>query len=184
MAAQGEVVTIQNYRNQLAALINDEDNNSVREFHSLIDLINQNLSLNETEFAKILKQENGISGYIYHTVPMVLFIWLRHQRDFEGAMTSMIRLGGDTDTTAAILGGVVGAGTDKSDIPRDWLDNIMDWPISVNYVKALSAQLVQCKQSNTKASVALLPGPLIFLRNMIFLVIVLLHGFRRLLPPY
>ncbi|WP_094710809.1 ADP-ribosylglycohydrolase family protein [Hahella sp. CCB-MM4] len=184
LAAQGEAVTIQSYRNRLTELLTREDELAVNEFLSLIDSIDKNSSMDAVGFAKVLKQESGISGYIYHTVPMVLFIWLKHQNDFSGAIESMIRLGGDTDTTSAILGGVIGAGIGKAGIPGDWLDNIADWPITVRYVEKVAAQLQQCKQTNSKASIPLLPGPLIFIRNMVFLMIVLLHGFRRLLPPY
>ena len=46
------------------------------------------------------------SGYVCHMVPIVLQTWLRHKEDFRGGVTEIIRCGGDTDTTAAILGAI------------------------------------------------------------------------------
>ncbi|MCX7747570.1 MAG: ADP-ribosylglycohydrolase family protein [Clostridia bacterium] len=53
----------------------------------------------------------GVTGYSYHTVPVVLFLLFKYQKDFAAAIKSVIRCGGDTDTTAAILGGIIGSGT-------------------------------------------------------------------------
>lgn len=149
-----------------------------------MDLIEQNLERGEELFVKALGQGKGVTGYSYHTVPTVLFIWLRNQNNYEVAMESMIRLGGDTDTTSAILGGVLGANVGRAGIPTDWLNEIADWPLTVRYVATMAERLVQCKQTGKRQAIGLLPGPIIFIRNMLFLIIVLLHGFRRLLPPY
>ena len=46
----------------------------------------------------------GVTGYIHHMVPICLHTWLRAPRDFAGAVEGVIALGGDTDTTAAIVG--------------------------------------------------------------------------------
>ncbi|MCU0535824.1 MAG: ADP-ribosylglycohydrolase family protein [Hydrococcus sp. Prado102] len=73
-------------------------------------------------FATRLGCDRSISGYIYHTVPIVIQVWLRHQHDYRQAVIEIIRLGGDTDTT--------------------------------------------------------------FLRNLVFLLIVIFHGFCRLLRFY
>jgi ADP-ribosylglycohydrolase len=45
--------------------------------------------------------------------------------DFEDALVSVIRAGGDTDTNACIVGGLLGAyhGIDK--IPQKWLTSVM-----------------------------------------------------------
>jgi ADP-ribosylglycohydrolase len=64
----------------------------------------------------------GVTGFVMHTVPVALHAWLSHPGDFEGAVKSAVRAGGDTDTTAAIVGGIVGAATGKEGIPNKWLD--------------------------------------------------------------
>ncbi len=68
-------------------------------------------------FAQGLGLGSRVSGYVYHTVPVVIHAWLRHQRDYRSAIMDVVRCGGDTDTTAAILGGIIGAGVRKTGIP-------------------------------------------------------------------
>src|SRR6185369_15890022 len=57
------------------------------------------------EYADALGLQKGVTGYIGHTVPVALYAWLRQPHDFEPALESIIRLGGDADTTGAIAGG-------------------------------------------------------------------------------
>ncbi|MCP4809501.1 MAG: ADP-ribosylglycohydrolase family protein, partial [Proteobacteria bacterium] len=49
-------------------------------------------------------------GYVYHTVPAVIHAWMAYPEDFRNALLDIIGCGGDTDTTGAILGAIVGAG--------------------------------------------------------------------------
>src|SRR5262249_15937531 len=60
-------------------------------------------------FVSALGLRRGVTGYIYHTVPMALFCWLRFPGDFHRAVEEVILLGGDTDTTGAITGAIAGA---------------------------------------------------------------------------
>jgi len=72
-------------------------------------------------------------------------------------------------------------------IPSEWIEGICEWPRSVQWMRKLAARLAQrfseLKNSGPGRTVSLFwPG--LLLRNLIFLVIVLFHGFRRLLLPY
>jgi len=136
------------------------------------------------EFCKALNLRNGVTGYIYHTLPVVLQIALRYPRDFESAITEAVLCGGDTDTVAAIVGGMVGAGCGIEGMPKEWVDGIMEWPRSVSWMKNLSCELAKSKENNKKAKPVHLNIPGVMLRNVFFMLWVLLHGFRRLLPPY
>lgn len=64
----------------------------------------------------------GVSGYALHTVPVAILCWLRFPADARAAITEAILSGGDTDSVAAIAGGLVGAGAGTSSIPSTWLD--------------------------------------------------------------
>jgi len=44
--------------------------------------------------------------------------------DFHAAMTSVLLLGGDTDTNAAIVGAMIGAYVGYNDLPKDWKDKV------------------------------------------------------------
>jgi ADP-ribosyl-[dinitrogen reductase] hydrolase len=156
------------------------------EFLFLIHGVIESLSRGESTAAYAASNGlvKGITGYTYHTVPAVLHCWLRHQDDFEGALIEIIRCGGDTDTTAAILGAIVGAHVGEEGIPRSWLDRILDWPCSLTYLKKLARELFLMSQGKEDAPASQVPFPASPVRNFFFMLLVLLHGFRRLLPPY
>ncbi|MEQ1773093.1 MAG: ADP-ribosylglycohydrolase family protein [Burkholderiales bacterium] len=99
-------------------------------------------------------------------------------------MTAIIRLGGDADTTAAIVGALVGARVGKSGIPAEWLNNLVEWPRTVIWMEQLSARLAASRADQSQRRSVWINPVMLLLRNAVFMVIVLLHGFRRLLPPY
>ena len=126
----------------------------------------------------------GVTGYMNHTVPVALHVWLRRGNDYRAALTEVIRLGGDTDTVAAIVGALAGARVGKAGIPAEWLAKLWEWPRTSSWMETVGRKLAECcAESKVAAAVPVNPLKLL-LRNMVFLVIVLLHGFRRLLPPY
>jgi ADP-ribosyl-[dinitrogen reductase] hydrolase len=131
------------------------------------------------DFAVSLDLVRGVSGYAYHTVPMALFAWMRHRGDFRDTLTSAIRCGGDTDTVGAIAGALAGCEVGVDGIPDPWRNHLRDWPRTPALLGLLAKDLAR-------------PGgrpvrwcwPGLVPRNLFFLVVVLFHGFRRLLPPY
>jgi ADP-ribosyl-[dinitrogen reductase] hydrolase len=145
------------------------------------EVLEQTLSENNSvsEFATRMGCGYGVSGFAPHTVAVALFAWLRHRDDFETAIRSVIECGGDTDTVAAITGGICGAEVGEKGIPTVWIDGICDWPRSVSHLREVAAALAD----NAKPMPSVF-WPWVLLRNVVFLAVVLLHGFRRLLPPY
>ena len=130
-------------------------------------------------FADILGLSKGVSGYVCHTVPVAIHAWLTYPSNFRAAVTATISCGGDTDSTAAIVGGIVGTSVGREGIPTDWLHNLFEWPRSVTWMECLGAQFTAPSSAPPHLSLtAILP------RNLFFLIVVLFHGFRRLLPPY
>lgn len=115
----------------------------------------------------------GISGYVYETVPAAVTAWYRHYGDFEKTVESVILSGGDTDSVAAIAGALAGISVGPEGIPEKWVSGIRDWPFS----PALIDRLSQGKPNEP-------PMISFFLRNLLFVPVVLLHGFRRMFPPY
>lgn len=135
-------------------------------------------------FAAKLGLDAGVSGYIYHTVPVVLQAWFRHPTDYRIGILEIVRCGGDTDTTAAILGGILGASVGEAEIPQVWRDGIWEWPRTVSWMKRLGQQLAGAVPQGTPQRALPLPLFSLLARNLLFLSVVLFHGFRRLLPPY
>lgn len=110
--------------------------------------------------------------------------WLSHPADLKSAITGVIECGGDADSTAAIVGGIVGASVGREGIPSDWLDGLCEWPRSVEWMERLAEQLASAMESGRQVRAMRLPALAVVMRNLFFLAVVLCHGFRRLLPPY
>ncbi|WP_371496928.1 ADP-ribosylglycohydrolase family protein [Kitasatospora sp. NBC_00374] len=64
---------------------------------------------------------NGSRVSAADTVPFALWAAARHLDDYSGAVRETISAGGDVDTTAAIVGGIVAARTGTEGIPASWL---------------------------------------------------------------
>jgi len=173
-----KTISPQAYLDNLKDLLKNE---SAEELISLLKkTIDSVLSGQSTAaFAETLGLKKGMTGYIYHTVPIVIHVWLRNQNDYQNAILEIIGCGGDTDTTAAIVGGIIGAQVGKHGIPQQWLDNLWEFPRHRKWMEKLGKRLASCQQSPLPISFTA-----ILLRNLIFMIIVLWHGFRRLLPPY
>jgi ADP-ribosyl-[dinitrogen reductase] hydrolase len=135
-------------------------------------------------FADSLGLATGVSGYVYHSVPIAIHAWLANQHNYWGAITSVIQCGGDTDTTGAIVGGIVGAAVGKSGIPPEWLAGLQEWPRTVRCMERLGLQLDDFAQTKAGQSPIELPMFCTLPRNLFFMAVVLFHGFRRLFPPY
>jgi ADP-ribosylglycohydrolase len=135
-------------------------------------------------FAASIGCRDGVSGFVLHTVPVALQAWFRHEDDHAGAVESVVRCGGDTDTVAAIVGGIVGARVGPEGVPADWLDRLAEWPRSTGWIRRLGERLGRRFAAGEAGAPLPLNVPALFLRNLVFMAVVLLHGFRRLLPPY
>jgi ADP-ribosylglycohydrolase len=135
-------------------------------------------------FADSLGLSRGVSGYVLHTVPVVLQAWFRHPDDFRGGLLEIIRCGGDTDTTAAILGAILGARVGRAGVPPEWLDGLCEWPRTERWLERLGKRLAEVAARGVRQRAVSLPVYGLVLRNLFFLAVVLCHGFRRLLPPY
>jgi ADP-ribosylglycohydrolase len=139
------------------------------------------------ELAADLRLGRGVTGYVYHTVPLALYCWLRHPGDFREAVEEVIGLGGDADSTGAVVGGIVGATVGAGGIPPDWVNCLFEWPRSAAWLRNLAGRLSDQFPSGgdpkSRGPLSLFwPG--LVPRNLLFLAVVLAHGFRRLLPPY
>lgn len=134
--------------------------------------------LNVAQFARELGLERGVTGYAYHTVPVALYAWFTHYGDFRAPLESVLNCGGDTDTVGAITGALAAI---TSPIPQEWVSGLCDFPISLGYLEQLGEALNIGKSSGQtvlpKFNWVVLP-----IRNVIFFFVVLIHGFRRLIP--
>ena len=136
------------------------------------------------EFACGLGLKKAVSGYSLHVVPVALYAWLRHPGDFRAALISILECGGDTYTAGAILGALGGVSGGRNSIPAEWLNALWEWPRSRSVVEQIGASLAEQKSSGQAHGPVRFCWPGLIPRNLLFLAVVLVHGFRRLLPPY
>ncbi|MEV4511280.1 ADP-ribosylglycohydrolase family protein [Dactylosporangium sp. NPDC049525] len=64
---------------------------------------------------------NGSQVLAQDTVPFALWAAATHLADYRAAILACVEAGGDIDTTAAIVGGVVAAAAGRAAIPPAWL---------------------------------------------------------------
>lgn len=100
-----------------------------------IDFINNNCEktyLNEfrnfenilsKKIINITKDEIKSTGYVIDTLEAVLWTFF-HADGYRNTILNAINLGGDTDTIAAIVGGIAGIYYGVNDIPKEWLQSI------------------------------------------------------------
>ncbi|MFQ5828160.1 MAG: ADP-ribosylglycohydrolase family protein [Candidatus Methylomirabilia bacterium] len=144
----------------------------------------QSRQLSVGEFAEALGLQEGVTGYVYHTVPVAAYAWYRHFGDFEGTLSAVLNCGGDTDTTGAIAGALACAVVGDRGIPADWIEGITDWPRGPALLRAIGEKLYECSARGVAGSPPRYFFPGLLPRNLFFLAVVLAHGLRRLAPPY
>lgn len=181
-AGENEVVPDEYYEELKRTL----EGEGAEEFLNLIRGAAESVARQETTevFASKLGLGRGVTGYTFHTVPVALHACMSYPKDFRSGVARVVSCGGDTDTVAAIVGGIIGAGVGKDGIPADWLEGLWEWPRTVKWMEELGERLAEASGGTAKQK----PLPLqvwgLWPRNLFFLVIVLAHGARRLFPPY
>ncbi len=170
------------YRRALQAALDA----SADDFLALVQRAGESAGRGESTatFAAAIGAGEMVTGYVYQTVPVALHAWFRHPHDLRSAVLNVVHCGGDTDTTAAIVGAIVGAGVGREGVPQDWLNALWEWPRTVGWLERLGGQLAQvcaAKQAERALGLPFLP---LAGRNVVFAVVVIAHGLRRLLPPY
>ncbi len=128
-----------------------------------------------SDFADSFSRKKGfVSGFAPDTAAVALYAWLLHRGNFRATVESVILAGGDTDTVAFVAGSLAGTECGMDGLEASWINKLKDWPINLTFMKNAGHQ--------TTANFP--QWPLLLIRNFVFLIIVLTHGFRRLLPPY
>lgn len=122
-----------------------------------------------------------VSGYIVHTVDAVLEIIACYPNDLRTAVIETVARGGDTDTVAAIVGGILGGRLGAEAVPQDWLAGIIEPWWHEKRLTKLATQLAEVARTGIPQR----PDANFWLpAHALLLPIVLAHGFRRLFPPY
>ena len=80
----------------------------------------------------------GEAGYVVHCVE-IAFWFVMHDRSLEEALIALAQAGGDTDTNAAVAGGLLGARYGDVALPPRWINQL----IGAQGIAMLAEQLVR-----------------------------------------
>lgn len=132
------------------------------------------------DFASLLGLGRGVSGYVYHTVPVALYGWFAHYGDVRETLNAVIPCGGDTDSTGAIAGALAGVSAGADAIPAEYTGRLFEYPYNVGFLRRLGTQLTRF---SIGVPAAVVPAAYwaIPLRNLLFLGTVLAHLLGRAL---
>ncbi len=83
-----------------------------------------------------VESEIQSSGYVLHTLEASFWCFLNSD-SYEETVLRAVNLGGDTDTTGAIAGGLAGIYYGIDNIPQKWIDNL----VRVKDIKDLAERL-------------------------------------------
>lgn len=182
LACRHERVRPDDFLAQLGQLLNGQGQAFLALMQATVQSVRQGQET--SAFAESLGLGKGVSGYMYHTMPVAIHAWLAHPHDLRAAIVATVACGGDTDSTAAIVGGIVGAAVGRQGVAPDWQNGLLEWPRSLAWMAQLGRVLGADPADNPKRRAPELPWGAVLPRNLFFLGVVLFHGFRRLLPPY
>jgi ADP-ribosyl-[dinitrogen reductase] hydrolase len=121
----------------------------------------------------------GNSGFVNHTIPFSMFVFLRFGSDCLTAIQSAIKGGGDTDTNAAIVGAWCGALYGERGLPHALINQINDGPFGPSHLRALAKALESVKLGQ-HVKVPEYSCVVALARNLGLYPIILSHAFVRL----
>jgi ADP-ribosyl-[dinitrogen reductase] hydrolase len=82
--------------------------------------------------------EVPVSGFVLDTLECALWAWWHHD-EFEEALVTVVNLGGDTDTNAAVTGALMGAQCGLDAIPERWRERVSVVPRCLELAEKLYA---------------------------------------------
>lgn len=116
------------------------------------------------------------TGFVLNTVALVARIFIDHGDDTLEAVRACIRLGGDTDTHAALVGALCGALHGEAGLPTHLIDRLAPGPFGPTHLCALADALATGgRPPGFSAAYAMV-------RNLALYPVILAHGFRRMWP--
>lgn len=91
--------------------------------------------------AKQFGWEAGIESHIVPTSVMAAYCYLRYPNDFNQAVRSAIRLGGDTAAMGAIVGGLCGVNLGIKRLPENLVSRLSDVAYGPTWMKGMAIRM-------------------------------------------
>ncbi len=129
-------------------------------------------SLSPREVADAL----GTSGFVIHTIGITTYSLLKFRGKVTETLASVISVGGDTDTNAAIVGTWLGVHLGAAGLPENLVGRLHDGPFGPTHLRSLAQALHAGDPPPGYSPLAALA------RNLALWIVVLFRSLQRLLP--
>lgn len=96
---------------------------------------------NSTAAPETAIAELGEGWVAEETLAIALYCALKFQTDFRAGVTAAINITGDSDSTGAVSGNILGCMLGKSAIPPEWIANLREHSIVSNMANAISVAI-------------------------------------------
>ena len=100
------------------------------------------LSTSIDEDCKVIETSIGGGWVAEETLAIAVFSVLRHINDFKSCIVCSVNHGGDSDSTGAVAGNIIGAITGYDNIPTDFTDKLQFRELLLSYSDALSTNTI------------------------------------------
>jgi ADP-ribosyl-[dinitrogen reductase] hydrolase len=78
--------------------------------------------------AAVLRNQVGTACFALESVAFAIGTFCRHPADFRAGVLEAVNAGGDADTTASMVGGLIGANLGLACVPKEWSDGLLGLP--------------------------------------------------------
>lgn len=121
-----DATQFKNYVEQTLCIVSDVYGKDVPAMDDFKKIIRKAVRLEDNLLRDWEVIENGLGGgwVAEETLAIAIFSVLRHIDDFRGCMISAVNHGGDSDSTGAVAGNIIGAILGYNAIPDYFKDNI------------------------------------------------------------
>ena len=93
--------------------------------------INNYKRISDSDFKNIQETKIESSGYVVHTFEASIWVLL-NTSNYKDAVLKAVNFGDDTDTTAAVVGGLTGLYYYVDNIPSEWIDTLINKELIIN----------------------------------------------------
>ena len=93
--------------------------------------INNYKRIFDSDFKKLNDTKIESSGYVVHTLEASIWILL-NTSNYKDAVLKAVNFGDDTDTAAAVVGGLTGLYYYVDNIPSEWIDTLINKELIIN----------------------------------------------------
>src|SRR5699024_7132065 len=107
-----------------------------KDHHEFVEELHHFNRLEKKDFSELPSEEIQSSGYVVATLEAAIWCLLTTD-SYKECVLKAVNLGHDTDTVAAVAGGLAGIYYGYDSIPKQWLDTLVER----GYIEDLCQQL-------------------------------------------